>query len=98
MSEQNKTIVRRLFEELWNKGNLPVADELIAPTYTHHDAATPDVGRGPDGEKKRVTLYRNAFSDLRLTVEDIIAEGETVMARWSCRGAHKGKAGLTGTL
>jgi predicted SnoaL-like aldol condensation-catalyzing enzyme len=39
MSEQNKTIVRRLFEELWNKGNLPVADELIAPTYTHHDAA-----------------------------------------------------------
>jgi len=90
MSEQNKTIVRRLFEELWNKGNLPVADELIAPTYTHHDAATPDVGRGPDGEKKRVTLYRNAFSDLRLTVEDIIAEGETVMARWSCWGTHKG--------
>ena len=91
MSEQNKTIVRRLCEELWNKGNLPVADELIAPTYTHHDAATPDVGRGPDGEKKRVTLYRNAFSDLRLTVEDLIAEGETVMARWSCRGAHKGE-------
>jgi steroid delta-isomerase-like uncharacterized protein len=91
MSEQNKTIVRRLFEELWNKGNLPVADELIAPTYTHHDAATPDVGRGPDGEKKRLTLYRNAFTDLRLTVEDMIAEGETVMARWSCRGAHKGK-------
>jgi steroid delta-isomerase-like uncharacterized protein len=90
MSEQNKTIVRRLFEELWNKGNLPVADELIAPTYAHHDAATSDVGRGPESEKKRVTLYRTAFTDLRLTVEDIIAEGETVMARWSCRGAHKG--------
>src|ERR1700719_902475 len=90
MSEQNKTMVRRLCEELWNKGNLPVADELIAPTYTHHDAATPDVGRGPDGEKKRVTLYRNAFPDLRLTIEDIIAEGETVVARWSCRGTHKG--------
>ena len=38
-----------------------------------------------------MTLYRNAFTDLRLTVEDMIAEGETVMARWSCRGAHKGK-------
>ena len=90
MSEQNKTIVRRLFDELWNQGNLPVADELIAPTYTHHDASTPDLGRGPESEKKRVTLYRTAFSDLRLTVEDMIAEGETVVARWSCRGAHKG--------
>jgi ketosteroid isomerase-like protein len=89
MSEQNKTVVRRLFEELWNKGTLPVADELIAPTYTHHDTATPDVGRGPESEKKRVTMYRNAFADFRLTIEDIIAEGETVMARWTCRGAQR---------
>jgi steroid delta-isomerase-like uncharacterized protein len=90
MSEQNKTAVRRLFDELWNKGNLPVADELIAPGYIHHDASTPDVGRGPESEKKRVTLYRNAFPDLRLTIEDTIAEGETVVARWTCRGAHRG--------
>lgn len=90
MSEQNKTAVRRLFDELWNKGNLPVADELIAPSYVHHDASTPDVGKGPEGEKKRVTLYRNAFPDLRLTIEDLVDEGETVVARWSCRGAHRG--------
>jgi steroid delta-isomerase-like uncharacterized protein len=90
MSEQNKTNVRRLFDELWNKGNMAVADELIAPTYIHHDAATPDVGRGPEGEKKRVTLYRTAFPDLRLTIENTIAEGETVVARWTCRGAHRG--------
>jgi predicted SnoaL-like aldol condensation-catalyzing enzyme len=48
MSEQNKTVVRRLFDELWNKGNLPVADEFFAPTYEHHDASTPDVGPGPE--------------------------------------------------
>ena len=48
MSEQNKTNVRRLFEEVWNKGHVPVADELFAPTYTHHDTSTPDVGRGPE--------------------------------------------------
>lgn len=47
MSEQNKTVVRRLVEELWNKGNLPVADELIAPAYTHHDAPTPTLGAAP---------------------------------------------------
>ena len=90
MSEQNKTNVRRLFEEVWNKGNLQVTDDLFTPNYAHHDASTPDLGRGPEGEKKRATLYRTAFPDLRLTVEDIIAEGETVVARWSCRGTHKG--------
>jgi steroid delta-isomerase-like uncharacterized protein len=90
MSEQNKTNVRRLFEEVWNKGHVSVADELFAPTYTHHDSSTPDVGQGPESEKKRVTLYRNAFPDIRFTIEDLIAEGETVVARWSCRGTHKG--------
>jgi steroid delta-isomerase-like uncharacterized protein len=90
MSEGNKNVVRRLFEEVWNKGNLQVTDELFTPNYSHHDLATPDVGRGPESEKKRATLYRTAFPDLRLTVEDILAEGETVVARWSCRGTHKG--------
>ena len=90
MSEVNKTIVRRLFEEVWNKGNLSVADELFAPNYDHHDPSTPDFGRGPESEKKRATLYRTAFPDLRLTIEDIIAEGDAVMARWSCRGTHNG--------
>ena len=90
MSDGNKNVVRRLFEEVWNKGNLQVTDELFTPNYAHHDSSTPDLGRGPESEKKRATLYRTAFPDLRLTVEDIIAEGETVMARWSCRGTHKG--------
>src|SRR5258708_21620696 len=93
MSKENKTVIRRLFEELWNKGNLSVADQLFAPNYTHHDPSTPDVGRGPESEKKRATLHRTAFPDLRLTIEDIIAEGETVTARWSCRGTHKGDLG-----
>jgi steroid delta-isomerase-like uncharacterized protein len=90
MSEHNKAIVRRLVEELWNKGNLSVADELFAPNYEHHDASTLDFGRGPESEKKRATLYRTAFPDVRLTIEDITAEGETVMTRWSCRGTHNG--------
>jgi len=90
MSESNKTVIRRLFEEVWNKGNLPVADELFAQNYSHHDSSTPEFGRGPESEKKRATLYRTAFPDVRLTIEEIIAEGETVTARWSCKGTHKG--------
>ena len=91
MSEHNKAIVRRLIEEVWNKGNLSVVDELFTPNYEHHDPSTPDFGRGPESERKRATLYRNAFPDVRLTVEDIIAEGETVVTRWSCRATHKGE-------
>jgi len=90
MSEANKNVVRRLFEEVWNKGNLSVADVLFAQNYSHHDSSTPEFGRGPESEKKRVTLYRTAFPDVRLTFEDMIAEGETVTARWSCKGTHKG--------
>jgi steroid delta-isomerase-like uncharacterized protein len=90
MSDANKNVVRRLFDEVWNKGNLPVADQLFASTYTHHDPSTPDFGRGPESEKLRATLYRTAFADFRLTIEDLTAEGETVTARWSCRGTHKG--------
>src|SRR6266700_773012 len=90
MSDTNKNVVRRLFNEVWNKCHQPVADELFAQNYSHHDSSTPDVGRGPESEKRGVTLYRNAFTDIRLTIEDIISEGETVTARWSCQGTHKG--------
>jgi len=91
MSEQNKNAVRRLFDELWNKGNLQVADELIAPTYMHHDPSTTDLGKGAEGEKNRVNHYRTAFHDFRLHIDDLYADGETVVARWSGRGVHKGE-------
>jgi steroid delta-isomerase-like uncharacterized protein len=89
--EQNKTNVRRLFGEVWNKGHVHIADQLFAPSYHHHDSSTRDLGRGPESEKKRVTLYRKAFPDIRFTIEDLLAEGETVVARWSCRGTHMGE-------
>ena len=91
MSDANKNAVRRLIEEVWNKGNLAVADELFSPNYTHHDASTPELGRGPESEKKRATLYRTAFQDFRMAIEDTVAEGETVTVRWTCRGNHKGE-------
>ena len=93
MSENNKAVVRRLLDELWTKGNLSVADECLAAAYTHHDASTPDFPPGPEGEKKRATLYRTAFPDLRFTIEDLIAEGETVVVRWSSSGTNKGNLG-----
>jgi steroid delta-isomerase-like uncharacterized protein len=90
MSEENKSIIRRFVEEVWNRGNLSLADQLLSTNYSHHDNTTPDFGIGPENEKKRVNLYRTAFPDLRFTIEDMIAEGETVTCRWNCHGTHRG--------
>ena len=89
MSEQNKEIVRRLFEDIWSNGKLPVVDEIIDRSYLNHDPANPDA-RGPEGYKQLVNKYRTAFPDFRITVDDLLAEGEKVTARFTARGTHKG--------
>ena len=58
-----------------------------------HDPSTPDAGKGSESEKRRATLYRGAFPGFRLTIDDLLAERETVTARWSCHGTHKGDLG-----
>jgi len=91
MSDTNKNVIRRVFEEVWNKGNVSALDELVGPNLAHHDPSTPDFGHGPEGEKRRVNLYRSAFPDLHFTVEDVIADGDRVVARYTARGTHKGE-------
>jgi len=91
MSEQNKSIVRRSFEELFTQGKLAVADDVFAPEYVGHDPALPQDIRGPEQFKKFVMMYRNAFPDLALTIEDQIAEGDEVVTRFTARGTHRGE-------
>jgi steroid delta-isomerase-like uncharacterized protein len=89
-SEQNKIIVRRFVEESW-KGNLDIVDELTDRDYVGHDPANPEPVRGREGVKAFISMYRAAFPDLRLTVEDQLAEGDLVATRWSSRGTQKGE-------
>ena len=89
MSEQNKAVVRRLFEDVWTNGKLPVIDEIIDRSYVNHDPANPEA-RGPEGYKQLVNKYRTAFPDFRFTIDDLLAEGEKVTARFTARGTHKG--------
>jgi steroid delta-isomerase-like uncharacterized protein len=93
MSTSVKELVRRYREELWNEGNLKVADEIIAADCRYHiyDPITTALGTGPERAMKAVTLYRSAFPDLHITIEDLFAEEDRAMVRWTFHGTHRGE-------
>lgn len=92
MSEENKDLARRFMEEAYNKGNVDFIDEVVASDYVAHDPNSPEgTGGGADGAKQFVETYRSAFPDLRMTIEDLIAEGDKVVVRWTARGTHQGE-------
>src|SRR5215211_5859014 len=86
--DELKARARRLAEELLTQGDLAVADELLAPTGSHH--APNAVVSGIDGVKSWVVALRQSFPDLRAIVEDEIAEGDTVVQRLTLSGTHEG--------
>ena len=97
MAGENKAVVRRVIEEIVNGGNLALADTLVAPNYIYHGPGGLEF-RGPEGFRQLVSVYRTAFPDLRLTIDDIIAEDDKVVVRWTGRGTHRGDlAGIAPT-
>lgn len=85
MREQNTALVRRAVEEIWNGGDLALAEVLFAPTYVNHGGLIPDLVCGPEAIKSGVTLYRTAFPTFHLTVEALVAEGAVVDLAWAAR-------------
>ncbi len=88
-TEDNKLLVRRLFEEVLNQRNLGLIDEFFSPNHVEHASTGPV--HGPDGMKQYYLIYLTAFPDAHYTVEDQIAEGDKVVTRWSVRGTHTGE-------
>ena len=88
--EENKALARRLYEEVWNQGNLDAATEVLAPTYVVHDPGTPGRPNGIEGEQQTASLYRTAFPDLHFTLEDVLAEGDEVAVRFTASGTQRG--------
>jgi predicted ester cyclase len=82
----NKAIVRRLYEEVWNKRRLEVADELISPSHALNDPIASGSEIGPELYKRRVVEFTTSFSDLRFTIEDIISEKAKVVVSWIISG------------
>lgn len=86
MSKENKAMVRRTMEAIWNQGNLAVADERFARDYVGH---APDKIEGPEGVKQFVSAIRNAAP--KIQIEDQIAEEDKVVTRWTASGRHEGE-------
>lgn len=87
-AETNKAVARRWYEEVFNAGNLDLIDELVAANFVDRDPSNPFQGR--EGLKQFVSMYRSAYPDIHLTVEDMIAEEEKLAVRFVGRGTHRG--------
>jgi len=89
-TEQNKEIMRRFYEEFWCKSNVDAVDELVDPDFVDHQWPA-DWPQGLEGLKMLIRNLRKAFPDMHETVEDIIAEGDKVVGRFTLHGTHNGE-------
>lgn len=93
MLAENKAVVGRWVDELWNKGNMAIVDELGAPTVLVYYPLTGEL-RGHEQVKQGVARLRTALPDVAFSVAgDVIAEGEYVAVRWKGNATHKGTLG-----
>lgn len=90
-AEENKACFRRFLAEAANMGNLGVIDKLFDPDVCYYVVGSAEPMRGFDGVKGVVSGFRAAFPDLHVTIEEVIAEGETVAARVTARGTNTGE-------
>lgn len=91
MESSNAALMRRAVEELWNKGTLTLADEVFSQNFISHDPDNADLPRGPEGVKQHVSLVRKAFPNFRVAIEDLIAQGNNVVVRYTVTGTHQGE-------
>jgi steroid delta-isomerase-like uncharacterized protein len=90
-TEQNKALFRRVMEEVFNRGTISLVDELIAPDFVEHEEPPPGMSAGREGVKQLATMLHTAFPDITASIDDIIAEGDKVVARSTWSGTHKGE-------
>jgi steroid delta-isomerase-like uncharacterized protein len=88
MAADHRELATRWFEEVWNQGRADVIDEMVAPESVVHGLGEDLVG--PEGFKVFHAAYRDAFPDVRVQIDDMVAEGDRVVVRWSAAATHAG--------
>ena len=90
MSEENKALVGRQTEEVFNKHNPDAVDEIYAPDFVNH-SAPPGMPNDREGFKALIGMYLGAFPDLKVTSDFLVAEGDEVVNRWTTTATHSGE-------
>ena len=90
-AEENKAVVRRYIEEVWNRHNIDAADELVSPDYLNHAPSAEEYRHGIAGVKHSLNWLFSVFPDHRYDIEDAAADGDTVAVRGTCSGTHEGE-------
>jgi steroid delta-isomerase-like uncharacterized protein len=88
MSAENELVARRFFEEVCNGRRLEVADEILTAGHVYHDPQSPPTEPGPEGMKDTVRIYQETL-DGHWGVEEMIADRDKVVVRWTGTGVHK---------
>lgn len=83
-------VVRRLFDDIFNSGNVETIPEIVAPDVVGHDAASPRPVRGVESVRQVALLFHAAFANLHVSMDEVIAAGGSVGVRWRLRGVHQG--------
>jgi len=89
-TEKHKALVRRYYDDLWNRWDLALADEIVAEDISFRGSLGVTL-RGREGFKRYVETVRSAFPDFENRIEELIAEGDQVVARLTYRGTHRGE-------
>jgi len=92
-AEENKALLQRAYEQIFNRGNLDQIEEFVSADLVDHETPPPGMEglEGIEVLRQFVKVFRDAFPDLRFTAEDMIAEGDKVAARYAMRGTHQGE-------
>ncbi len=91
MPADPKNIVRRLYEEVWNKRKLHLMGELVSPSHAFHGPNASGSSIGPEAYKRVVALLVAGFPDARFTIDDTVTEQDKVVVCWTLSGTHKGE-------
>ncbi|CAN5797778.1 hypothetical protein BH23CHL2_BH23CHL2_36300 [soil metagenome] len=88
--ERNKELARRYYSELWDHGKLELAEELVALNHVDHNPPIPGRGGGREDVIHHIKVFREGFPDLRISIDELVAEGDRVVERVTMRGTHLG--------
>jgi steroid delta-isomerase-like uncharacterized protein len=91
VTEDNKALVSRVADDIWNRGDLAVVDELMVDDAAYHGPHMPGGVGDRESWRRAIGMYRSAFPDSHVTFEELIASDDTVVGRWSATGTHTGQ-------